>query len=116
MEHRLQLPCPLRALVSTLLLAGCVHPPAAAPLHGLVRDTTGLPIRGARVGIVGTLNEAFTDSLGQYAFDSLPFGTIKVRASHLGYYSVQRDSVEVRRQASTRVDFELRPGAPNKFF
>ena len=99
-------------LVLALLFVACMrHQAAASPLHGLVRDTTGLPVAGARVGLVGTLYEAFTDSLGRYAFDSVPFGSHSVRAGQLGYYSVQRDSIELGRPR-VRLDFNLRPGAP----
>jgi hypothetical protein len=113
MELCLRPPFHVRFLGPALLLAACVRQqPAASPLHGLVRDTEGVAVSGARVGIVGTLYEALTDSLGQYAFDSVPVGSYNVRVGQFGYHAVQRDSIAIGWPARVRLDFNLRPGAP----
>jgi hypothetical protein len=51
---------------------------ARGGIEGLVIDSAGLPVVGARVGVVGWNQEAFTDSLGAFSLIGLGGGSYEV--------------------------------------
>ena len=53
---------------------------ATASVHGVVTDTSGLPIHHAVVYIVGTDFSTTTDSLGYYELTGLPVGRLQIGA------------------------------------
>jgi iron complex outermembrane recepter protein len=58
---------------------------AAGTLTGRVQDAAaGLSLEKARVVIVGTNREAFTDAFGEYRFSGLPAGQVTLRVSYTG--------------------------------
>lgn len=70
------------------------------------------PLPGANVSIIGTMRGASTNVNGVY-FLNIPPGTYKVRASFIGYGSVEKE-VRVVSGEKVTVDFEL-PESPVEF-
>lgn len=54
-------------------------------LRGLVRDSAGRPLEGARVSIASAGSEAVSGSTGQFVLDSLPAGTWMLTARSVGF-------------------------------
>ncbi len=86
----------------------------SSALSGTVLDSTGAPVVGAQVSVLGTpLPVAVTDSAGHYAFPSVPQGTYEVSASAPGAcYSPVTTSVTL--SADTTLPFTL-PLLPDGF-
>ncbi len=77
-----------------------------ALIRGTVRDsTTGEPLEGASISVVGTEIRAETNSNGQYALADVPTGTAVIRAQLIGYHLAER-TVAVGTD-ELRVDFIL---------
>lgn len=95
----------VRALARTALaLAAVAFGAGASALHaqgatgkvdGRVRDTAGQPLAGARVIIVGTAYSTTSNPQGYYFFNSVPAGTIRLRATYIGYKSAQVENLRV---------------------
>ena len=79
-------------------------------LSGKVTDlTTGEPLIGANIIIVGTSAGAATDIRGQYTIQNVGVGAYEVRASYIGYQSIIQTNVRVISGLTTELDFQL-PG------
>jgi len=48
-------------------------------IEGVVRDSLGLPLRGVRVGIVGSNQEVYSKADGRYSITELPEGRYRIR-------------------------------------
>ena len=89
------------------------RPPPAPALHiamgtvaGTVTDsTTGEPLQGAAVSLVGTRRGALADGSGHFSFTAPP-GRYVIRARLLGYV-VQMDSIDVSDGQTTTHNFML---------
>jgi len=81
---------------STLALVAAAVCPLVAQedvtVAGHVRDPAGMPVVGADVFLLETLEGALTDSAGSFTFDSGALGTVTLVAR-------KRDHIEVRRAA-----------------
>lgn len=53
-------------------------------IEGVVRDSLGAPLAGARVGLVGSNQEVFTDADGAFGITRLPEGRYRVRVVGTG--------------------------------
>ena len=83
--------------------------PGAGAIEGRVfNPATGEYLENARVTIEGTTLEALTNSLGQYAFASVPAGTAKVKAFYTGL-AVETATVNVAAGQTVQRDFDLVP-------
>jgi iron complex outermembrane receptor protein len=71
----------------------------------IVSSDTDQPLPGANVTVVGSIRGASTNIEGQYSLKLLP-GTYTIKASFIGYESVERNVTVVAGQTST-VDFQL---------
>ncbi len=95
------------ALVALLLAAA---PPVAAQtgvIRGTVTDSsTGQPIAGAQVVVVGTSLTSATDAAGTYTIGAVPVRPLGVRVRMVGY-SPQERRVGVLGDGETVVDFNL---------
>jgi carboxypeptidase family protein len=112
----------LRLLGAFGLMALMTAPAAAqstAAVAGTVTDSAGRPVPHASVHIPGTNYFASTDVAGRYRLDRLPVdlrlerlpaGLISVRATLVGYRSLQRDSLVLVPGRTTQVDFRLFEG------
>src|SRR5262245_7228889 len=86
----------------TLLAQG-----STGKIEGRVRDQAGAPIANAQVFIVGSAFNALTNPQGYYFINSVPAGTISVRAAFIGYKSTQVDGVRVLEGQTGTVDIQL---------
>lgn len=105
-----------------LLIAGLVVFPVAAPVWAQAPETGviegrvqnaggGRFLNNARVTIVGTNLEAFTNAAGEYRLPAVPAGTVQVRIFYTGLEE-QTASVQVPPGGVARQDFRLNlPGA-----
>lgn len=81
-------------------------------ITGTVTDsTTGEPLPGVNVVIVGTQQGAATDVQGNYTLSGLAPGSYTLQVSFIGYAPKTVPGVEVRDGETTRVDIALRPSA-----
>src|SRR4051812_31874064 len=98
-----------RGLLSTILLCLVAPLPAAfgqASVRGHVRSTSGQPIQGASVLVVGQRIGAIADSAGSYRIPGISAGSVIIRARFFGYADRDR-TLTVSNGDSAVVDFEL---------
>jgi TonB-linked SusC/RagA family outer membrane protein len=101
---------------TTLFLAvSLVAPPLAAQgtasVSGRVVDSaTAQPVAGVRVGVVGATIGTLTDRDGRYALQTVPVGTVTLRAQRIGF-AAQSRVVALTEGSSATIDFELTPVA-----
>lgn len=82
--------------------------PVQGVISGVVTDTeTGLPLPGANVVIVGTMQGTVTDRNGRYRIPGVEPGTYDLRASFVGYLPQLVEDVQVADGQTTVIDFEL---------
>src|SRR4051812_4514808 len=83
------------AVVLALLIASTrIHAQTArGRISGTVTATTGEPIVGAQVVVIGTSLGAITNEQGHYAIGAVPPGEHRVRASRIGFTPIAVDSV-----------------------
>jgi hypothetical protein len=101
---------PVRALVSpsggVVLLAR--EATRGGAVHGLVRDsTTGAPVAGARVELLGTRFAAATRDDGRFAFPAVPAGEYRVRVAQIGYRPAVLGPVRVGEGPLPSIDVTL---------
>lgn len=91
------------AFVQSVIFAG-----TTGKIAGKVIDTkTKEPLIGASVFIVGTSMGAATDVDGNYFIINIPPGTYQIKASTIGYASVEIKDARVSVDQTTRLDIEL---------
>jgi len=83
-------------------------------IEGFVQDSLGiLPLRGVRVGVVGSNQMVFTDDEGRFRITGLGDGTYRIRFvdTRMEPYGVEPDPVEreVRRGEVTSMFFRMPP-------
>src|SRR3954452_15164320 len=87
--------------------AGSLLAQSTGKLEGRVRDQAGAPIANAQVIVVGTAFNAVTNPQGYYFINSVPAGTIAVRAQFIGYKSTQVEGVKILADQTGTVDIQL---------
>jgi hypothetical protein len=95
------------AFAAALVCAAACQRFPKGGIEGTVRDYFGAPIANVRVGVVGLALSAPSDHSGRYRLARVPVGTHRLRATGVGYVSLERDSVVVRKGVTTRVDFTV---------
>lgn len=94
---------------AAMLLALCASVPAraqqAALLRGTVRDSSGAPVPGAYIMVLGTARAGVSDSAGAFRISGVPVGPQRVRARSLGF-SASEQAVAVN-APETIVEFRL---------
>lgn len=81
-------------------------------LSGVVTDaSTGEPLPGANVIIVGTQLGTAADVDGSYFVLGVPVGTYDVQATFVGYQPVTVEDVEINADYTRELNFALAPGA-----
>ena len=84
-----------------------LHAQVAGTLRGVVRSaTTGEPIHGAMVQIIGTDVAAQTDGEGRYRLQSVPIGVTVIRITHRGHVNLT-ERVEFDHPRLLLRDFEM---------
>src|SRR6266550_1139207 len=97
-----------RAITALLLLVAPLPAVAQGVLRGTVRDTHGVPIQAAIVGVPNTTLYTQTDPQGRYRLTPLPAGDIRVRVAAIGYLPIAA-SVSVPAADSAIADITLEP-------
>lgn len=86
-----------------------VLPAQEASLEGRITDaSTGAPVAGADVHVVGTDLSTVSGENGRYGLEQVPTGTQTVRIRRFGYRPAVR-SIRVAPAATTRLDVALSP-------
>ncbi|MBK7031168.1 MAG: carboxypeptidase regulatory-like domain-containing protein [Bacteroidales bacterium] len=96
-----------KAMIATTISLADMVPPQSVAVHGTVTDySTGLPIQGATVQVVGSaVSPVTTNASGQYTFGSIQTGIYNFRASKAGYATaIQAMSITT---TDTIVNFQL---------
>ena len=110
-RHPRRLRLPYRGALlaaAALLLAGAADPPpATGRIEGTVRDSSGAPVAGAQVEVVGHRWTTLSDSAGHYRLADLAVGRYTVRAAAAGYASVEVADVVVGAGRTTTLDLTL---------
>lgn len=76
-------------------------------LRGIVRDSRGRPLRGARVGLRGSEATTLTDDGGRYALRGLPAGTQSAEARAIGFVPVDSPvTIVAGRATALDLDFD----------
>ncbi len=92
-------------LFSGMLIAG-----TTGKIAGRITDkSTGEPLIGANVIIMGSTMGSSSDIEGNYFILNIPPGEYQVKASMVGYTSVTFQQVRVSVDQTTKIDFELGP-------
>ena len=95
----------LLALIPTWLFAA-----VTGKLSGYVKDQdTGDALPGVNVIIDGTMMGAATDINGFYIILNVPVGAYKLRATYIGYKTVDISNVRVHADLTTEMNFNLPP-------
>ena len=97
-------------LFSLLLLPTLVAVAQTGKLSGKVTDlTTGEPLIGANIIVVGTSLGAATDINGEYSISNITSGTYEIKSSYIGYQTITQTNVRVSAGLTTDLSFQL-PG------
>ena len=79
-------------------------------LGGKVTDlTTGEPLIGANIIVVGTSLGAATDVKGEYSVSNLSPGVYEIKSSYIGYQTITQIGVRISAGLTTETNFQL-PG------
>lgn len=90
------------------LLVTSVFAGTTGKISGKVTDkSTGEPLPGANVILIGTTMGASTDFDGNYFIINIPPGEYEVKASMLGYSAVTFQKTRVSIDQTTKIDFAL---------
>lgn len=100
--------------LSLVLVAALAAPPPlggqTGQISGTVTDSsTGHPVAGADVLVVGTFHRTRTMDNGSYTVAGVPSGTYAVEARRLGYVARRQAAVEVAAGGTATADFQLMP-------
>jgi Carboxypeptidase regulatory-like domain len=109
-----------RFLAGALLCAAAALGQAGrAELFGVVRDPSGLPVKGATVRLTdeqtGARASAVTSDSGDYHFFALLPGTYALTASHPGFASLRRSGIDVQVAGRISLDLELKVGEASQY-
>ena len=83
-------------------------------IRGVVTDTAGAPLQGARVRILGTTHESVTDAAGRFTIEQVEPGGYRVRVGHMGYMP-RIDSAVVRSRTTLDMHLAMRGPLPKDF-
>jgi len=101
----LMLLCATIGINESSLIAG-----TTGKITGIVRDReTNTPLPGTNVFIEGTTLGAATDMEGNYIIIGVPPGNYTIKASMMGYKSIQMEKVRISIDLTTTVNFSLEP-------
>ncbi len=110
-----------RAILAVLVLCGAVCASGQefrATLEGLVTDTSGAAVSGARVVATNVGNnvpaETVSDSDGHYVISYLTPGTYVVTVEKPGFQKIVRQGVNLNVAEHATIDFSLTVGAVNQ--
>ncbi len=95
-----------------ILIASSVFPQSGGKIAGKITDaSSGEALPFVNVIVVGTSTGAATDIDGNYFIINLAPGTYSVKASAIGYNSVEVKEIKVASGFTSNVDFNLNPAS-----
>ncbi|MGQ9561119.1 MAG: TonB-dependent receptor [Candidatus Oleimicrobiaceae bacterium] len=98
----------LTAVVLTMGMTGWTQGGTTGKIVGrVVEAETGQPLAAANVTVVGTTLGAATDAQGYFFVHNVPPGVYRLRASMIGYKSVEVANVRVNADLTTAQNFSL---------
>lgn len=98
----------LLMLLQTIATTGVLFGGITGKIAGKITDkSTGEPLIGANVIIIGTSLGSSTDALGQYTILDVPPGIYSVQISYIGYRKLIINDVRVFIDQTTRIDAAL---------
>lgn len=96
-------------IIFSLLLPSLVSAGTTGKIAGGITDgSTGDPLPGVNIIIVGTMKGAMTDLDGDYFIHNIPPGTYTIRAQMLGYQTQEKQNVQVSVDVTTETNFRLK--------
>ena len=101
----------LARMLAVLVVAGALVPLSAQAQTGnvtgsVVAATTGQPINGTQVSIVGTTQGALSNANGRFLVTNVTAGTVTVRVNYVGY-GTQTQEVTVTSGGTALAEFRL---------
>lgn len=100
----------LVGLVLLMLIPAWLFAGVTGKISGYVKDhETGDPLPGVNVIIEGTMMGAASDMNGFYIILNVPVGTYTVKATYIGYKTVDISNIRVHADLTTEVNFQLPP-------
>lgn len=94
--------------IAALILAATAWAGTTGKIAGVVTDkSTGEPIPGAAVSIVGTTWGALTDGEGRFVILNIPVGTYVLKSAIVGFTPVEVSNVGVSVDLTTVQDFSM---------
>jgi outer membrane receptor protein involved in Fe transport len=98
----------LRALLFLFTITSLLWSGTTGKIAGILTDkTTGEPLFGATIVVVGTTLGAASDADGQYTILEVPPGTYNLQVSFIGYRKIIVDGIRVNIDQTARVDVQL---------
>lgn len=98
----------LTLLLIIVWMPGVVLAGISGKIAGKVADAkTGEPLPGCNIQIVGTTMGAASNSDGEFFIINVPPGEYQVRATMMGYHSLNYKNVPVMLDLTTRLEFKL---------
>jgi TonB-linked SusC/RagA family outer membrane protein len=92
---------------SLALSAPVIAQQSTTTISGVVKDeTSGAPIPGVKVSVIGAPHAAATNEQGRYSIPGVSSGTYSLEARRIGYSLSRKDNVHVA-GATVTVDFAL---------
>ncbi len=95
------------AFLSFMLGSSAVYAGSTGKLVGRATDTNGEPLVGVNIYVLETEQGAVTDLEGHYLILNIRPGTYTLRASYIGFQSVQVRDVRIQIDRTTVQDFSL---------
>ena len=93
-------------LLITALVPGLMF--ASGKIKGKVVDaSSGEPLVGANVIVVGTSMGAATNVSGEYTVLNIPSGTYTLKTSYVGYQTITISNIRVNNDLTTEANFQL---------
>src|SRR5262245_6707109 len=100
--------------IITCLIVSAANAQTAATVEGVIKDSTGAPIPGARVvitsALIGLQREIVADSVGFYRFAAIPSATYTLVASSPNFSTRTLNALEVTLNRTVQVDVILDVG------
>ena len=102
-------------VTSAVLAAGLAAQSTTQTIEGIVTDTSGAVIAGAKVTTTnlatGVTSSVATNATGNYTFSLVPVGNYDVKVEMAGFKTGESKNIRVETAAQVRQNFQLQVGA-----
>ncbi len=100
------LPGVLGSVLGLALLAGTTQAQTGTVTGTVTDKSTGQPLNGVQVSVVGTNRGGLTDGRGRFLVPAVPPGQHQVQAVYIGYRTIDKQ-VTVEAGGTAQVDFDM---------